>query len=81
MTGPNFDEVPFGTGMWDARHGPDNDDLDRAVREASGGTLAVFEIDTESSDAAIVVGPSSWTDEEAFAAWESTIPDYARDDT
>ncbi len=55
---------------WDWREQPDLDQLDQAVRYASGGLARVHTVDTGSDEYAIVVADHRVTAAEAQAAWE-----------
>lgn len=54
---------------WDWKEQLDLEELDRAVRKASGGLARVHEIDTCSDEFAIVVADHRVTPDEAQAAW------------
>lgn len=56
---------------WDWREQPDLEQLDQAVRLASGGLARVHTIDTGSDEYAIVVADHRITQAEAEAAWQA----------
>jgi hypothetical protein len=56
---------------WDWKEQPDLQELDAAVRKASGGFARVHEIDTGSDQFGIVVADHRVTPEEAAAAWDA----------
>lgn len=62
-------ELPAIVMHWDWREQPDLEELDRAVRRASGGLARVHQIETDSDQYAIVVADHRVSDAEVAAAW------------
>jgi hypothetical protein len=54
---------------WDWRAQPDLDELGKAIRELSGGTLELQEVATGSDSYALVVADQPLTEQDAADAW------------
>lgn len=55
---------------WDWKEQPDLDELAAAVREMSGGTVHIHQVETHSDEYAIVIGPTELKPAEAYRIYE-----------
>lgn len=55
---------------WDWKEQPDLDQLREALREVSGGTVHLHEVDTGSDQFAVVLTDREWSDDEVQLGYD-----------
>ena len=77
MSTPPADPTPAVL-TWDWREQPDPDELARAVRDVSGGTVHIRQVDTGSDQYAIVVAAADLDDEAVQDVYDRWLTEGTR---